>query len=70
MSNKVGNDDPNWQGESVPQAWRVLKEELPRDTTKAWKLLSEYSKIPAQEIEPHLRAVVSISTNSYSTYHC
>lgn len=34
------------------------EEALPADGDKVWKLLEEYSHIPPDEIEPHLRSVV------------
>jgi hypothetical protein len=38
---------------------RAYTEELPPDNAKAWKLLESYSKIPHNEVEAHLRAMVS-----------
>jgi hypothetical protein len=42
--------------------WRYTKD-LPEDRTnfaKAWKLFETYSKIPPEEIDAHVAAVVSL----------
>ncbi|OAA57464.1 hypothetical protein SPI_07123 [Niveomyces insectorum RCEF 264] len=49
--------------------YRRYQEELPADRDKAWKLLQTYSHIPADEIEPHLRAVRDKAWAIFP-YHC
>ncbi len=47
--------------EDLDRLKRNKQEELPADLSKAKKLLELYSGIPADQVEPHLRAVVSAS---------
>ena len=35
------------------------QDDLPLERAKTWNLLEQYSKIPADEIEGHVRAIVS-----------
>ncbi len=57
------------EGEDQQENHRYQKD-LPVDRTnftKAWKLLETYSKIPADEIDAHVLAIVSYITPLTST---
>ena len=43
----------------LPQ-FRQPRQELPENKDKAWKILADYSKIPPEDIESHVRAVVGV----------